>query len=703
MVQDRIDIVIVDKISPTIAPKLDAIALAATQAQRSLMGVRGAAAVGAGSQMAANIDRVGTSAKKTNRQLVSLGASLRFLFLAYFAAAAAERILSIADAFKELENRLSLVTDTADQTASVLYRLYEVSQRSYTDLSAITRSFQRFDLAMRAMGGGQEETIRMTETIAKMLQLTGSTAQEARSGMLQLSQAFNKGKLDGDEFRTVMETMPLVAQALKNELGLTKRQMYQMARQGQLTTDILRRGLAASAKDTDDAFEKLNKTLGHAVTQLKNEALFLFGQMNKKIGGTDGMVGAVESLTENLIVAVAALEGLHEKLREFTESEVVQTFNQGWTAYLDWGLDARAWGKIKEWLNLEERAAKKRAELESARKDNLRGEGDGEWVPDFGHYDKYLAKLRRETELLEQITWLKGKTEARQYVQKRTDARSFGDIDWQMWQEMYAAVEKHENAKMYARHLDGIYWDTKGALRDLREETYALDEAFASGWVSADTYRVALAGVQAEAMRVNAAMGKGNNLVNSFKLAMLDLESTMPTMVEALADVWLSAIDRMTEGIGQLIAQWAVFGDSMRFIDVFRGVVRQMIAELVKLTAQYMIVAFWRQMAGFAAPATATASTNASPGFQLGGPPTLSAPAAPTMMAGGYGAPGIVINNQSGVALDVEYVSSNEVRLIAEDTVRRQAGAHVAREISDPNSKVSRSMRQHTQAGRRGS
>jgi len=55
----------------------------------------------------------------------------------------------------------------------------------------------------------------------KAFKVSGADAMEATSAMYQLTQAMAAGKLQGDEFRSVMENAPMVAQAIAKHMNVS--------------------------------------------------------------------------------------------------------------------------------------------------------------------------------------------------------------------------------------------------------------------------------------------------------------------------------------------------------------------------------------------------------------------------------------------------------------------------------------------------
>jgi hypothetical protein len=113
----------------------------------------------------------------------------------------AQAILESADAYTTLQNKLKNVAESESALAKTTEEVFNVANRTRAGVLETAQAFTRFDMAMKGLGASQAESLRLTETVNKSLIVSGATSTEAASGLLQLSQAFNKGKLDGDEYR----------------------------------------------------------------------------------------------------------------------------------------------------------------------------------------------------------------------------------------------------------------------------------------------------------------------------------------------------------------------------------------------------------------------------------------------------------------------------------------------------------------------
>lgn len=212
----------------------------------------------------------------------------------------AHAIVSAADAYTRLQNRLNVVADSQEHVNKLTEEAFRIANSSRQPVEATAKLYTRLDLAMRDLGESQVTTGKLTEAISKGLQLTGATAGEAASSMLQLSQAFNKGKLDGDEFRTMMEGAPILADELAKSLGVTRGQLLKLAPEGKITAMAMTKAWTEALPRIQEAFAKTRTTIEQGFTIFRNQMTQYLGELDKSIGFTNALSKAIVSLGDNL-------------------------------------------------------------------------------------------------------------------------------------------------------------------------------------------------------------------------------------------------------------------------------------------------------------------------------------------------------------------------------------------------------------------
>lgn len=212
-------------------------------------------------------------------------------------------ITKMGDDYQRMINKLSLVTNSADEARNRLATLGQVALNSHAGLESTTQLYTRLDLALKQTGGSSADAIQMTQTLSKAVSLAGLTTSEANSALLQISQAFNKGKLDGDEFRTVMETMPPLADAIARQLGVTRGELLKLAPEGKITGEVMRKAVLEMSESVDQKFASLTPTVAMHLQNLQTQAQMYFGGMFKDSGLASAFGSAINLIANNLDTA----------------------------------------------------------------------------------------------------------------------------------------------------------------------------------------------------------------------------------------------------------------------------------------------------------------------------------------------------------------------------------------------------------------
>ncbi len=284
----------------------------ATEQQRTAVQTANAAAANDRAALAAlRLQQAQDRAANSTRNATSaLGGYIRTAAGILGVTISANAILASADAYVTLQNKLQNVTKSQEQVNTLTNELFELSNRTRAGIEETATAFTRFDRALAFMGKSQEDSLRMTETINKALIVSGATAQEASSALLQLSQGFNAGKLQGDEFRAVSENMPIVLDAVAKALNVPINRVKELSTEGKITSEVLFEAFKLIQDQVDATFNKTTPTIGQSLTVLRNNAIQFFGELNKATGFTAGLSRAILWLGENLKTVAVIVAGL---------------------------------------------------------------------------------------------------------------------------------------------------------------------------------------------------------------------------------------------------------------------------------------------------------------------------------------------------------------------------------------------------------
>jgi tape measure domain-containing protein len=140
----------------------------------------------------------------------------------------------------------------------------------------------------------------------KSFRIGGSSPQEQSSGMYQLTQAMAAGKLQGDEFRSIMENAPMLADAIAKYTGKSKGELKEMSAEGTITANIIKSALFAAGDDINAKFAKMPYTFADIGNKIKNNFSNSFDKVKQKINSlvnTDKFLVFVNKLSIGFDIA----------------------------------------------------------------------------------------------------------------------------------------------------------------------------------------------------------------------------------------------------------------------------------------------------------------------------------------------------------------------------------------------------------------
>lgn len=185
-------------------------------------------------------------------------------------------LVSKADTFIQIMARLNTVADGTKAGQELQDSLMAAANRSRSGFSEMADSVAKLRSQAGEAFKNNDEAIAFAEQLNKLYKLGGASLEQQKAGTLQITQALASGVLRGDEFNSMMENAPLVAQKLAQHLGVGVGQLREMAKNGQLTGDALKNALLGSAVATNEEFARLPMTFGDMITQIKNVGMYAF-------------------------------------------------------------------------------------------------------------------------------------------------------------------------------------------------------------------------------------------------------------------------------------------------------------------------------------------------------------------------------------------------------------------------------------------
>lgn len=305
---------------------LDAAALRSAQQECDMLNVRL-------EKMEQNARGIQEPVRQTGNAFDSLTGKVMGFVSAYAGIQGLKSLVSLSDEVTQTTARLNMINDGSQSTAALQDMIMASANRSRA--SYLTQADIVAKLGQRAPDAfnSNAETIQFAENLSKMFVIAGASQQEMASVSLQLTQALGSGVLRGEELNAVFESAPNVIQTIADYLDVPIGQIREMASEGEITTDIVKKAMMGATNDINEQFESMPMTWAQVWTLT----------CNKLIDATQPLLSVVSFLAQNWSILEPIVLGVVAALVVYNA-----TMGIGWLTTLQ-AVAAKAAHAIASW------------------------------------------------------------------------------------------------------------------------------------------------------------------------------------------------------------------------------------------------------------------------------------------------------------------------------------------------------------------
>ena len=283
-------------------------------------------------QAASGQDKLNKSMNEGSTAAGTLFGKLKGLIGAYASFQGASMLVKGADTFTNINSRLDLMNDGLQTTAELSDLVWESANRSFSSFKDTADAVGKLGIQAGDAFANSRDVINFAEQLNKHIAIAGTDGAAAQGAMIQMVQAMSNGVLRGEELNSVMDGMPTVAKVIREEfarMGDT-RGIKEIAEEGLITADIVKRALYNAADETNKKFNEMGVTFSDVWNIFKNHADKALQPVYKQLGAisnskdfqalarTAGQAfGLIASAITGVMWLVSALFGLIRRYSDF--------------------------------------------------------------------------------------------------------------------------------------------------------------------------------------------------------------------------------------------------------------------------------------------------------------------------------------------------------------------------------------------------
>lgn len=346
-------------------------------------------------------------------------------------------VIESANAYQVLEARLSLVLGSYEKAERATREIADIAMVTGREIDGVAKLYEKASRSAQQFGISQDKVREITLGFSQSIRLSGASTQEAYASLVQFGQALASGRLQGDEFRSLMENNAVFMYEFAKAAGISVSQLRKMGTEGKLSAKFLFDTMSKEGADGLNMMQRLNEmaakvplTFGQSLNSMTTAATQFIGEMSKlvnlksedKLGVFGPIIRSITELTEKLKDAQIEARALGTEFRSID-------------LFLEMSGFGVIWKKAAEMLGL-----KKAPEALTARLTN--------------HAEEALANLNKARELWStaiENAQKAGEPQSRVDFLDRTLGKKLRDAE-----EAYAKIRQQESNVSYGERWDGL-------------------------------------------------------------------------------------------------------------------------------------------------------------------------------------------------------------------------------------------------------
>lgn len=218
--------------------------------------------------------------------------------------------LRLSDDISYANTRLSMITSSLSEQKDLQAKIMASAKSSRSSYLEMANAATKMKMLAPDSFKNNEEALKFTEILKKSLTISGADKASKDGAFLQITQAMTSGRLQEDDFRSMTENVPIVADAIAKYMGKSKEELKDLSSKGLITADIVKNALFSASDDINKKFETMPKTFSSITTDFKNKIIEVFEPIGEKITqimGSESITKVIDNIGIALLIGANIL------------------------------------------------------------------------------------------------------------------------------------------------------------------------------------------------------------------------------------------------------------------------------------------------------------------------------------------------------------------------------------------------------------
>lgn len=225
-------------------------------------------------------DRIEATYAKAGSGIANVARGISGVFAGIVSAKAAQDLI---DSSIKIQNQLKTTGLAGKDLKAVYDQLFVSAQKNATPLEALVTLYSRVSGAAKDLNANQADMLKFTDGVSLAMRVSGQSATESAGALLQLSQALGGGKIQAEEYNSLLDGARPVLQAVAaglKEAGGSVSALTKLVKDGEVSSEAFFRAFLAGLPTLRSQVASAETTISSSFVRLQNVLIDAAGKFN---------------------------------------------------------------------------------------------------------------------------------------------------------------------------------------------------------------------------------------------------------------------------------------------------------------------------------------------------------------------------------------------------------------------------------------
>lgn len=227
-----------------------------------------------------------------------IGAFGRAFAAGFIGSVTIRELAKLSDSATRIDNALKVAGLSGEELERVYKRLNQSALANGAPIETLAGLYGKAAQSQKELGVTSEELLGFTNNVALALRVAGTDAKSASGALLQLGQALGSGRVQAEEFNSILEGAPTIAQAVAaglKEAGGSVARLKSLIVDGKVSSEAFFRAFEAGAPMLEQKVAGSVFTLEQATVNLWTALVDAGREFNTATGAGERFAGSINS------------------------------------------------------------------------------------------------------------------------------------------------------------------------------------------------------------------------------------------------------------------------------------------------------------------------------------------------------------------------------------------------------------------------